>query len=91
LTKVLGDELTVGYDSFKDHVITQVNGKGISTIQDVVEAIEGNEGKYHVITDEWGHQIVLERSKIEAAPSKILKRYKIEADRSADLRGVERE
>jgi len=91
LTKVLGDELTVGYDNFKDHVITQVNGKGVSTIQDVVEAIEINEGKYHVITDEWGNQIVLERSKIEATQKLILERYKIKADQSADIRGVERE
>jgi len=89
LTKILGDELTVGYDDFKDHVITQVNGKGVSTIQDVVKAIEGNEGEYHVMMDEWGNQIVLERSKIAAAQKVILERYKIEADRSADLRGVE--
>jgi len=90
LTKVLGDELTVGYDDFKDHVITQVNGKGVSTIQDVVEAIEGNEGKYDVMMDEWGNQIVLERSKIAAAQKVILERYQIDADRSADLRGAER-
>jgi hypothetical protein len=89
LTKILGDELTVGYDDFKDHVITQVNGEGVSTIEDVVEAIERNEGAYHVITDESGNQIVLERSKIAPAQRKILERYKIEADRSADLRGVE--
>ena len=90
LTKILGDELTVGYDDFKDHVITQVNGKGVSTMEDLVEAIEGNEGAYHVIMDEWGNQIVLERSKIAAAQRVMMERYKIEADRSADLRGAER-
>jgi len=90
LTKILGDELTVGYDEFKDNVITQVNGKGISTMEDLVEAIEGNEGKYHVIMDEWGNQIVLERSKITAAQRVMLERYKIDADRSADLREAER-
>ena len=86
LSKILGDELTVGYDDFKDHVITYVNGKGISTIEDLVRAIEGNEGKYHVMLDEWGDQIVLERSKIEKAQRKILAKYKIDADRSADLK-----
>ncbi|OGP55466.1 MAG: hypothetical protein A2Y65_11880 [Deltaproteobacteria bacterium RBG_13_52_11] len=84
LTKILGDELTVGYDDFKDHVITHVNGKEISTIEDLVKAIEGNEGKYHVIMDEWGNQIVLERGKIDQAQRKILEKYKIDAGRSAD-------
>jgi S1-C subfamily serine protease len=86
LTKVLGDELTVGYDDFKDHVITRVNGKEISTMVDLVKAIEGNEGRYHVLMDEWGNQIVLERDKIERVQKKILEKYKIDADRSADLK-----
>jgi hypothetical protein len=86
LTKVLGDELTVGYDDFKDHVITRVNGKEISTMADLVKAIEGNEGRYHVLMDEWGNQIVLERDKIERVQKKILEKYKIDADRSADLK-----
>jgi len=85
LTKILGDELTVGYDDFKDHVIIRVNGREISTITDLVKAIEGNQGKYHVLMDEWGNQIVLERDKTDWAQRKILEKYKIDADRSADL------
>jgi hypothetical protein len=86
LTKVLGDDLTVGYDDFKDHVIVRVNGKEISTTADLVKAIEGNEGKYHVLMDEWGNQIALERAKTNQAQRKILEKYKIDADRSADLK-----
>ena len=89
LTKVLGDELTVGYDDFKDRVITRVNGKEISTMADLMKAIEGNEGRYHVLMDEWGNQIVLERDKIDRAQKKILEKYKIDADRSADLKMAE--
>jgi hypothetical protein len=88
LTKILGDELTVGYDDFKDHVIIRVNGKEISTTTDLVKAIEGNEGKYHVLMDEWGGELVLERAKTDQAQRKILEKYKIDADRSADLRGA---
>jgi hypothetical protein len=84
----LGDELTGGYDDFKDHVITRVNGKEISTIMDLVKAIEGNQGKYHVLMDEWGNQIVLRCDKVDQAQKKILEKYKIDADRSADLRGA---
>ncbi len=86
VTKILGDELTVGYDDFRDHVITHVNGKRISTMEDLVKAIEGNEGKYHVLVDEWGDQIVLDRGTIDEEHEKILKKYKIGSDRSADLR-----
>jgi S1-C subfamily serine protease len=86
LTKILGDELTTGYDDFKDTVITHVNGKGISTLEDLVRAIEGDNGAYHVIVDEWGNQIVLERRATEEAQKRILEKYKIDADRSADLR-----
>ncbi|MCJ7664820.1 MAG: hypothetical protein MUO24_11360, partial [Desulfobacterales bacterium] len=58
----------------------------ISTITDLVKAIEGNQGKYHVLMDEWGNQIVLERDKTDQTQRKILEKYKIDADRSADLR-----
>ena len=86
LTNVLGDELTVGYDDFKNHVITEINGKKISTIEDMVKAIEETEGTYHVLRDEWGDQIVLERSNINEVQKKLLEKYKIDSDRSADLK-----
>jgi S1-C subfamily serine protease len=86
LTNILGDELTVGYDDFDDHVITHVNGKAISSIEDVVQAIEGNKGAYHVLMDEWGNRIVLDRAATIKAQQRIMERYKIDADRSADLR-----
>jgi S1-C subfamily serine protease len=87
LTNILGDELTEGYEDFKDHVITHVNGTAISQMEDVVKAIEGNEEMYHVITDEWGNQIVLERAKVAETQQKILEKYRIDSDRSADLQG----
>jgi S1-C subfamily serine protease len=86
LTNILGDELTVGYDEFEDHVITHVNGKAISSMEDVVQAIERNEGAFHVLVDEWGNRIVLERAATIEAQKAIMERYKIDADRSADLR-----
>jgi len=87
LTNILGDELTVGYDDFEDHVITHVNGKAIASIEDVVQAIEENKGAYHVLVDEWGNRIVLERAATIEAQKAIMERYKIDADRSADLQG----
>ena len=85
LTNILGDELTAGYDDFEDHVITQVNGTAISSMEDVVQAIEENKGAYHVLVDEWGNRIVLDRAATIEAQQRIMERYKIDADRSADL------
>ncbi len=88
LTKVLGDEITVSYEDFKNNVITQVNGKQISSMEDLVKAIEFNEGKYHIIVDEQGNQIVLESSKVSEANQRIFNKYKIRSDRSEDLREI---
>lgn len=89
LTKVLGDNINVGYENFKYNIIFQVNGKKISSMEDLVKAIEFNEGKYHVIVDEKGNQIVLERSKVSEANQRIFNKYQIRSDRSEDLREIQ--
>jgi len=88
LTKVLGDEVNVGYEDFNNNVISKVNGKNVSSIEDLVRAIECNEGKYHIIVDEDGNQIVLEKSKVNERNQEILRKYKIPTDRSEDLKGI---
>jgi hypothetical protein len=86
----LGDEITASYGDFIHKVITQVNGKKISSMEDLVKAIESNDGKYHIIVNEQGNQIVLERSKISEGEQRILNRYKISSDRSEDLREIQK-
>ena len=54
-------------------------------MEDLVNAFEGHEGKYHVILEERGHQIVLDKDKVEKHSKSILDRYKINSDRSKDL------
>ncbi len=86
LSQVFGDEITVGYSHLTDHVITQVNGKRIASMKDLVNAIELNTGEYHVIVDEDGNQIVLGTSKAKEANQRIMKKYEIRSDRSGDLK-----
>jgi S1-C subfamily serine protease len=90
LTKILGDEINASYGDFEYTVINQVNGKKISSMEDLVKAIEFNEGKYHIIVDEQGNQIVLERNKVSEADQRIFNKYKITSDRSEDLRGIQK-
>ncbi len=88
LTQVLADEHNVGYHDLKNRVILQVNDRKISTMNDLVAAFENNDGKYHIIVDERGHQIALDRHNVNLQSESILKRYRINSDRSQDLRTV---
>jgi S1-C subfamily serine protease len=87
LSHVLGDEMTAGYEDFKERIISKVNGKTISSMQDLLRTLESNGGKYHVLVDDNGKQIILEKKKMEESERGILKKYKIRSDRSADLKG----
>ncbi len=86
LSHVLGDEMTAGYEDFKDRIISGVNGKAISSVEDLLKTVESNEGRYHILVDDYGNQIVLEKKKIEERGRAILDRYKIRSDRSEDLK-----
>jgi S1-C subfamily serine protease len=87
LTKVLGDEMTAGYEGYKDHIILEVNGRRISSMEDLLNALESNEGRDHILMDDMGNQIVLEKKKIKESGRMILDKYKIGSDRSEDLMG----
>ena len=89
LTNVLGDEMTAGYEDLKYRIISEVNGKNISSMEDLVVAVESNEEGDHVLTDDIGNQIVLERKKIEETGKVILDKYKIGSDRSEDLKRLQ--
>ncbi|MFQ6066283.1 MAG: S1C family serine protease [bacterium] len=86
LIKVLADETNVGYHDLRYNVISQVNGRKISTIRDLIRAFEEHEERYHLIVDEVGYKIVLDKSKVDKNNQRILEKYKISSDRSEDLK-----
>jgi S1-C subfamily serine protease len=86
LVNVLADDINLGYHDVEDRVITQVNGKRISNMQDLINAFEQHDGDYHEIVDESGYRIVLDKHKVDLHEQHILKRYNVGSDRSADLR-----
>ena len=85
LVKVLADEVNVGYHSFEDTVIAKVNGKKISTIQDLVRAFEQETGSFHLIEDVRGFRIILDRKKAADSAKRIMRKYAVPLDRSPDL------
>jgi len=86
LVKVLADEINAGYHDLSNLVIIRINEKKISNMKDVVEAIEKNNKKYHVIESEDGTKIILSRTNAQKYSSRILQRYQILHDRSMDLK-----
>lgn len=85
LVKVLADEINVGYHDCIFYVISRVNGNKISDIKDLVKSFEENNGEYHIIEDETGLKIILEKDKVDKYSQRILDKYKINSDRSPDL------
>jgi hypothetical protein len=67
-------------------VISNVNGKRITVMKDLVKAFEEHDGKYHVIEDVRGYKITLSKANADMNSKRILERYKIKNDRSEDLR-----
>jgi len=86
LTKVLADEINLGYHDIDNVIIEKVNGKKISDMRDLVDSFEKNTGLYHVIEDDTGKKIILRKDKVDKFSSRILQTYRIESDRSEDLK-----
>ncbi len=86
LTSVLSDEINAGYEELTDAVIVRANGRKVSTLRDLKEAVEANNALFHVFVDEQGHEIVIDAAKAKERGDIILKRYKVDSDRSADLK-----
>ena len=85
LSKVLADDINVGYHDLHDRIVSYVNGKKISDMKDLVRALENNKTKYHLILDEAGYHIVLDSEKVKKSGQSILQKYGISSDRSKDL------
>jgi hypothetical protein len=81
----VADELNAGYQEQENEVISSVNGRTISSIQELVKVFEENKGRYSVIRDENDYMIILDRQKIDRYGPAILKKYRISSDRSTDL------
>jgi S1-C subfamily serine protease len=86
LTGVLADEMNMGYESLTETVVFKANGRNVASLPDLVEAVETNTGPFHVFVDFTGREIVIDRAKAKERGALILKRYKIDADRSDDLK-----
>jgi S1-C subfamily serine protease len=86
LTKVLADEINLGYHDMDNAVIEKVNGIKIAGMEDLVKAVEENKEPFHIFEDDSGNKIVLKKEMTDKFSGRILETYKIKSDRSEGLR-----
>jgi len=85
LIRVLADDINAGYHELENRVVSCVNGRKIANMRDLVDAFEGPQRRYHMITDETGYKIVLDKNRVSAHGHEILKKYNIHSSRSKNL------
>lgn len=84
LSQVLPDLYNLGYQDTRYLVVDQVNGKKISKLTDLSEALQNPPDGFHVIEFMQGdslRKIVLDAKTLEQATKRVLQRYGITSDR----------
>jgi hypothetical protein len=86
LIQVLADEINKGYHDFSNLMLLKVNGQDIAGMKDLVEKVSQTKGAFLEFELENKTRIILETDKIAKGSQRILERYRIEQDRSDDLK-----
>ena len=81
LAQVLGDEVNVGYQDLGPGELVAINGRKVHSLKEAVEIVESCRDEYitFMFTDDL--PVTLNLGKLRAATPRILKRYRIPADR----------
>lgn len=86
LNKILPDRINLGYQGMADLVLSEVNGRPISIIEDVDQALNFPENGFHRFTfEEFNQELLLPIDSLAEADRRIREQYGI--DRLRRLRG----
>jgi S1-C subfamily serine protease len=86
ISKILADTANQGYHSLENAIVSRIDDRKVSHMQDLVKLVEGAQSKHLRIQLEYGAEIVLDRALARARHAAILSKYRVPADRSEDLR-----
>ncbi len=86
LSSVLADDINMGYQNLRYSSVKTVNSKKIKNLKDMIGKIEGIKTGFIEIVFEDNNKIVLDVEKARQSSTGILQRYRIDSDRSADLK-----
>ncbi|MCC6232891.1 MAG: hypothetical protein IT580_09625 [Verrucomicrobiales bacterium] len=82
LTQVLPDPINIGYQDIRSLVVEKINGRVVRFLADVEEALKAPKDGVHVVEFFRGdnlQRVLLDATQLEAATSRVLKRYGIPA------------
>src|SRR5439155_18810161 len=87
LTQILADEINVGYAHLYNEAVATINGRQPLDMVDFVATLSNAHGVVEITTTSGG-MIVLDADEVRKATPRILTRYHIPRDRTADLPGA---
>ncbi len=85
LQKVMADRVNQGYHDIESQVVTNVQGKNIRHMKQLVRILDRTRQKYVRVQLADGRTIVLDRAEVHHRQDAILKNFGIPRDRSDDL------
>jgi len=78
LNKILPDQINLGYQRMDELVVAEVNGRPVSRLEDVVEALEQPENVHHRFKfEEFGRELILPADTLSEADRRIGEQYGI--------------
>ncbi|MCX6992853.1 MAG: hypothetical protein NT011_06890, partial [Kiritimatiellaeota bacterium] len=77
LSMVLPDSINIGYQEFRDQVVTAVNGRPIKNMADVFKAVDSSGGLRRVALMGCGVDLVLDETTLAEANRRIAAQYRI--------------
>ncbi len=85
LSVILPDPVNIGYQDARYMIVEKFNGQKIRTLQDLLAAKDSPHDGYHLIEFKEGdslQRMILYAGELDAATTRVLKRYGIQKDRS---------
>jgi len=77
LSRVLPDQINIGYHEYRDEVVTAVNGRPVRRLADVFKAVEQDGGLKRVALMGYGVDLVLDEEAMPEANRRIAASYRI--------------
>jgi hypothetical protein len=92
ISKILSDRTNQGYSDLANAVVARVDGNVVRHLRDLITYLENPAGKARArfarIELDDGREVVLDRALAREQHAAILKKYRVPADRSDDLKLV---
>jgi S1-C subfamily serine protease len=86
LVSVLADEVNHGYQQHTHAQVIEVNGKKPTSLRDLMKTVESQKTGFITFLLANKMPIIMDVEKMKASTPRILKQYRVPADRSSDLK-----